>query len=148
MLFGQKNIQVASKGSDCRLHLISGWPEPLLVPYSTLLQITCCGSLLFASSKCLHFLSLDLLADLYYVIFLQRPLSHMHAAHGLCKSYIVIFSCFEHFSWFVSTLSSLVILYITGKVFNTGIKHVFLCINICWTLRAMLKPEPEGSSSC
>ena len=28
-------------------------------------QITCCGSLLFGSSKCLHFLSLDLLADLY-----------------------------------------------------------------------------------
>ena len=27
--------------------------------------------------------------------------------------------------------------------FVIGIKHVFLCINICWTPRVMLKPEPE-----
>ena len=27
---------------------------------------------------------------------------------------------------------------------NIGIKHAFLCINICWTLRVMLKPELEG----
>ena len=26
---------------------------------------------------------------------------------------------------------------------NIGIKHVFLCINICMTLRVVLKPEPE-----
>ena len=26
---------------------------------------------------------------------------------------------------------------------NIGFKHVFLCINICWTLRVVLKPEPE-----
>ena len=26
---------------------------------------------------------------------------------------------------------------------NIGIKHVFLCINICWALRGMLKREPE-----
>ena len=26
---------------------------------------------------------------------------------------------------------------------NIGIKHVFLCINICWAAREMLKPEPE-----
>ena len=24
-----------------------------------------------------------------------------------------------------------------------GIKHVFLCINICWTPRVVLKPKPE-----
>ena len=24
-----------------------------------------------------------------------------------------------------------------------GIKHDFLCINICWALREVLKPEPE-----
>ena len=27
---------------------------------------------------------------------------------------------------------------------NTGIKHDFLCINICWTLREVLKPEPSA----
>ena len=27
--------------------------------------------------------------------------------------------------------------------YNIGIKHGFLCINICWALREMLKPEPE-----
>ena len=26
---------------------------------------------------------------------------------------------------------------------NIGIKHVFLCINICWAARGMLKREPE-----
>ena len=26
---------------------------------------------------------------------------------------------------------------------NIGIKHDFLCINICWALREVLKPEPE-----
>ena len=26
---------------------------------------------------------------------------------------------------------------------NIGIKHGFLCINICWAPREMLKPEPE-----
>ena len=26
---------------------------------------------------------------------------------------------------------------------NIGIKHGFLCINICWGPREMLKPEPE-----
>ena len=26
---------------------------------------------------------------------------------------------------------------------NIGIKHVFLCINICWTSRMVLKPEPK-----
>ena len=26
---------------------------------------------------------------------------------------------------------------------NIGIKHVFLCINICWTPRVVLRPEPE-----
>ena len=26
---------------------------------------------------------------------------------------------------------------------NIGIKHVFLCINICWAARGMLKLEPE-----
>ena len=26
---------------------------------------------------------------------------------------------------------------------NIGIKHVFLCINICWTLSTVLKPEPK-----
>ena len=26
---------------------------------------------------------------------------------------------------------------------NIGIKHVFLCINICWATRGMLKPESE-----
>ena len=24
------------------------------------------------------------------------------------------------------------------------VKHVFLCINICWTLMVVLKPEPES----
>ena len=28
-------------------------------------------------------------------------------------------------------------------LFISGIKHVFLYINICWTQRVMLKPEPE-----
>ena len=28
--------------------------------------------------------------------------------------------------------------------FNVGIKHVFLCINICWALRMVLKPNLEG----
>ena len=28
-------------------------------------------------------------------------------------------------------------------VFDIGIKHGFLCINICWAPRDMLKPEPE-----
>ena len=28
-------------------------------------------------------------------------------------------------------------------IINTGIKHNFLCINICWAQRKMLKPEPE-----
>ena len=27
--------------------------------------------------------------------------------------------------------------------FNIGIKHGFLCINICWAPREMLKPKPE-----
>ena len=27
--------------------------------------------------------------------------------------------------------------------YNIGIKHDFLCINICWALREVLKPEPE-----
>ena len=27
--------------------------------------------------------------------------------------------------------------------FNIGIKHDFLCINICWAPREVLKPEPE-----
>ena len=27
--------------------------------------------------------------------------------------------------------------------YNIGNKHGFLCINICWVLREMLKPEPE-----
>ena len=27
---------------------------------------------------------------------------------------------------------------------NIGIKHGFLCINICWTPRMVLKPELEG----
>ena len=26
--------------------------------------------------------------------------------------------------------------------FNIGIKHAFLCINICWAPRVVLKPEP------
>ena len=26
---------------------------------------------------------------------------------------------------------------------NIGIKHDFLCINICWAPREVLKPEPE-----
>ena len=26
---------------------------------------------------------------------------------------------------------------------SIGIKHVFLCINISWTQRVVLKPEPE-----
>ena len=26
---------------------------------------------------------------------------------------------------------------------NIGIKHDFLCINICWAPRKVLKPEPE-----
>ena len=26
---------------------------------------------------------------------------------------------------------------------NIGIKHGFLCINICWAPREMLKPKPE-----
>ena len=26
---------------------------------------------------------------------------------------------------------------------NIGIKHIFLCINICWTPREVLQPEPE-----
>ena len=29
------------------------------------------------------------------------------------------------------------------KDVNIGIKHGFLCINICWAPREMLKPEPE-----
>ena len=28
-------------------------------------------------------------------------------------------------------------------LFDIGIKHGFLCINICWTLRVVLKPEPK-----
>ena len=27
---------------------------------------------------------------------------------------------------------------------NIGIKHAFLCINICWAPREVLKPEPES----
>ena len=30
-----------------------------------------------------------------------------------------------------------------GLINNIGIKHGFLCINICWAPREMLKPEPE-----
>ena len=30
---------------------------------------------------------------------------------------------------------------------NIGIKHVFLCINICWAARRMLKREPERRGS-
>ena len=30
------------------------------------------------------------------------------------------------------------------KSFNIGIKHGFLCVNICWAPREMLKPEPES----
>ena len=26
---------------------------------------------------------------------------------------------------------------------NIGIKHNFLCINICWAMKEVLKPEPE-----
>ena len=29
------------------------------------------------------------------------------------------------------------------SLIDIGIKHDFLCINICWVLREMLKPEPE-----
>ena len=32
------------------------------------------------------------------------------------------------------------------KLTNIGIKHNFLCINICRALGEMLKPEPEGES--
>ena len=32
---------------------------------------------------------------------------------------------------------------LTDSNYNIGIKHGFLCINICWALREMLKPEPE-----
>ena len=28
-----------------------------------------------------------------------------------------------------------------------GIKHDFLCINICWAQREVLKPEPENATS-
>ena len=28
-------------------------------------------------------------------------------------------------------------------IISIGIKHGFLCINICWAPREMLKPEPE-----
>ena len=30
-----------------------------------------------------------------------------------------------------------------GPIVNLGIKHVFLCIKICWTPRVVLKPDPE-----
>ena len=29
------------------------------------------------------------------------------------------------------------------QLHNIKIKHVFLCINICWTPRVVLKPKPE-----
>ena len=38
-------------------------------------------------------------------------------------------------------LSNLINLY--DKVYNIGIKHDFLCINICWFPREVLKPEPK-----
>ena len=31
-----------------------------------------------------------------------------------------------------------------GPSNNIGIEHGFLCINICWALREVLKPEPRG----
>ena len=37
---------------------------------------------------------------------------------------------------------------VSKKIFKVfpiiGIKHVFLCINICWTRRVVWKPEPQG----
>ena len=38
-----KNIQATSKGSD-QSGICAGWSEPLLVAYTTLLEILCCGS--------------------------------------------------------------------------------------------------------
>ena len=46
-----------------------------------------------------------------------------------------------------SFLTSLVLMAQNGRkcitYINLGIKHVFLCITICVTPRAVLKPEPE-----
>ena len=53
-----------------------------------------------------------------------------------CFSSIMIFHSLNAMNTFQIDELSKVIL-------NIGIKHGFLCINICWAPREMLQPEPE-----
>ena len=44
----------------------------------------------------------------------------------------------------ISMWNSLLSSVVSSKTIEElGIKHGFLCINFCWALRKMLKPEPE-----
>ena len=40
-------------------------------------------------------------------------------------------------------MTRIVCVHLRSLQFNIGIKHDFLCINICWAPRQLLKPKPE-----